>query len=40
VVRLDGRRVQRYDARLTNRGVEVTVPARAGERHVLQVVAA
>jgi hypothetical protein len=39
VVRLDGRKVKRYDARLTNRGVEVTVPARPGKRHVLQVVA-
>jgi hypothetical protein len=40
VVRLDGRTVRHYHARLTNRGVEVTVPARAGKRHVLEVVAA
>jgi hypothetical protein len=39
-VRLDGRRVHRYRVRTTNRGVEVTVPARPGRRHVLQVTAA
>jgi hypothetical protein len=40
VVRLDGREVTSYDARLTNRGLEVTVAARPGKRHVLEVVAA
>jgi hypothetical protein len=38
-VKLDGRSVKKFDAVTTNRGVEVTVPARAGERHVLEVVA-
>jgi hypothetical protein len=40
IVRLDGRTVHRYRVRTTNRGVEVTVPARPGRRHVLEVVAA
>ena len=38
-VKLDGQTVDRFDAVTTNRGVEVTVAARAGERHVLEVVA-
>jgi hypothetical protein len=38
-VKLDGRTVHSFGTVTTNRGVEVTVPARAGERHVLQVVA-
>ena len=37
--RLDGRPV-RPDTRTTNRGVEVTVPAGSGGRHVLEVTAA
>ena len=36
-VRLDGRRVKRYDARETNRGLEVTVAARPGAQHVLTI---
>jgi hypothetical protein len=39
-VRLDGRRVRHYDARLTNRGLEVTVRARPGEVHTLTIRAA
>jgi hypothetical protein len=34
---LDGRRVKRYDARETNRGLEVTVAAKAGAQHTLTV---
>jgi hypothetical protein len=38
-VLLDGRRVRDYDARTTNRGVEVTVRARPHELHTLTVFA-
>jgi hypothetical protein len=34
---LDGRRVKHYDARETNRGLEVTVAAKAGAQHTLTV---
>jgi hypothetical protein len=37
---LDGRRVRHYEARLTNRGLEVAVKARPGERHTLMITAA
>jgi hypothetical protein len=36
-VRLDGRRVKHYKARLTNRGLELTVDARPGRRHTLTI---
>jgi hypothetical protein len=36
-VRLNGRRVAAYRARLTNRGLEVTVPAAPGELQTLTV---
>jgi hypothetical protein len=38
-VSLDGRPVRHFGARATNRGVEVTVKAQPGRRHVLEVVA-
>jgi hypothetical protein len=34
---LDGRRVEHYDARETNRGLEVTVDAKAGAQQTLTV---
>ena len=34
---LDGRRVKHYDARETNRGLEVTVAARPGAQHTLTI---
>jgi hypothetical protein len=40
VVRLDGRRVTRYDARETNRGLELTVSAKAGAQHTLTITTA
>jgi hypothetical protein len=39
-VRLDGRRVKHYKARLTNRGLELTVDARPGRRHTLTITTA
>jgi hypothetical protein len=36
-VSLDGHRVKRYDARETNRGLELTVAAKAGARHTLTI---
>jgi hypothetical protein len=39
-VTLDGRPLKHYDARLTNRGVEVTAPAQPGAQHTLTVTAA
>jgi hypothetical protein len=36
-VRLDGRRVKDYDARETNRGLEVTVAASPGAQHTLTI---
>ena len=37
-VRLDGRRVKHYDARETNRGLEVTrAPRRPGAQHTLTI---
>jgi hypothetical protein len=36
-VMLDGHRVENYDARETNRGLEVTLPARAGAQHTLTI---
>ena len=39
-VALDGRPLRRYDARLTNLGLEVTAPAQAGAQHTLTVTAA
>jgi hypothetical protein len=38
-VLLDGRALKHYDSRVTNRGLEVVVSAKAGERHTLTVVA-
>jgi hypothetical protein len=38
-VTLDGRRVTGYETRETNRGLEVTVPAKPRGRHVLVVTA-
>ena len=34
---LDGHRVKHYDARETNRGLEVTVAARPGAQHTLTI---
>ena len=34
---LDGRRVKDYDARETNRGLELTVAARPGAQHTLTI---
>jgi hypothetical protein len=34
---LDGRRVKHYDARETNRGLEVTVAASPGAEHTLTI---
>jgi hypothetical protein len=34
---LDGRRVKHYDSRETNRGLEVTVDAKAGAQHTLTI---
>jgi hypothetical protein len=39
-VTLDGRPLKHYDARLTNRGLEVTAPAQPGAQHTLTVTAA
>ena len=39
-VRLDGRRIKHYDARVTNRGLELTVSARAGAQHTLTITTA
>ncbi|HVI19128.1 MAG TPA: hypothetical protein VM712_12155, partial [Gaiellales bacterium] len=39
-VTLDGRALKHYDAKLTNRGLEVTAPAQPGARHTLTVTAA
>ena len=39
-VLLDGRRVKHYDARETNRGLEVTVAARPGAQHTLTITTA
>jgi hypothetical protein len=36
-VRLDGHRVKHYDARETNRGLELTVEAKPGAQHVLTI---
>jgi hypothetical protein len=36
-VRLDGQRVKHYDARETNRGLEVTVAAEPGAQHTLKI---
>jgi hypothetical protein len=36
---LDGHPLNDYDARVTNRGLEVVVSARAGEEHTLTVIA-
>jgi hypothetical protein len=38
-VTLDGRTLKHYDSRVTNRGLEVVVSAKAGARHTLTVVA-
>jgi hypothetical protein len=38
-VLLDGHSVKHYDSRVTNRGLEVVVPAEAGGRHTLTIVA-
>ncbi|HEY7621749.1 MAG TPA: hypothetical protein VH834_18355 [Solirubrobacteraceae bacterium] len=38
-VTLDGRRVRHYDARVTNRGLEVVVAAEPGARHTVTIVA-
>jgi hypothetical protein len=37
---LDGRPLKHYDARLTNRGLEVSAPAQPGARHTLTVTVA
>jgi hypothetical protein len=39
-VTLDGQPLKHYDARLTNRGLEVTAPAQPGAQHTLTVTAA
>jgi hypothetical protein len=39
-VALDGHRLRHYDARLTNRGLEVAVFAKAGRKHTLTVTTA
>ena len=39
-VRLDGRRVKHYNARVTNRGLELTVRARPGAQHTLTITTA
>jgi hypothetical protein len=39
-VRLDGRRVRRYGARVTNRGLELTVRARPWAQHTLTITTA
>ena len=36
-VELDGSKVSNFDTRTTNRGLEVTVPAKAGDQHTLVV---
>ena len=36
-VQLDGSQVKKFDTRLTNRGLEVTAPAKAGEQHTLTI---
>jgi hypothetical protein len=36
-VLLDGKRLKHYDAQVTNRGLEVVVPAKAGARHTLTI---
>jgi hypothetical protein len=36
-VELDGSNVAQFDTRVTNRGLEVTVPAQAGEQHTLTI---
>jgi hypothetical protein len=36
-VELDGSNVAHFDTRVTNRGLEVTVPASAGEQHTLTI---
>lgn len=36
-VRLDGRRVRHYDARVTNRGLELTVSVRSQAQHTLTI---
>jgi hypothetical protein len=36
-VRLDGHTVEHYDARETNRGLEVTVAAKPGAQHTLAI---
>jgi hypothetical protein len=36
-VLLDGRRVKHYDARETNRGLELTVAAQPGAQHTLKI---
>jgi hypothetical protein len=38
-VELDGSKVSNFDTRTTNRGLEVTVPAKAGEQHTLVMTA-
>jgi hypothetical protein len=38
-IQVDGRRVKRFEAEQTNRGLEVTAPAHGPGRHVLEVVA-
>ena len=39
-VRLDGRRVRHYDARVTNRGLELTVSVRSQAQHTLTITTA
>jgi hypothetical protein len=36
---LDGKRLKHYDSRVTNRGLEVAVEAKAGQRHTLTITA-
>jgi hypothetical protein len=38
-VKLDGKKVRNFRTRMTNRGVEVTVRAKAGELHTLKITA-
>jgi hypothetical protein len=36
-VKLDGKKVKNFRSRVTNRGVEVTVRAKAGQQHTLRI---
>jgi hypothetical protein len=36
-VQFDSSKVRHFDTRVTNRGLELTVPARPGEQHTLVI---